>query len=698
MRRTRPALRLLALAALLPGAAVVPLTAGPAAAGPAAAAADGLEAVTTTEAKIDVTDGPQGGVPRPVTLDTTLYVPEGASADDPRPAIVMTNGFGLSKSAAEIVSTSTYLARHGYVVLAYTAAGFGGSTGCISLQSADFDARSTSELIDTVLEPRDDVLHDELGVVAGTVGGSYGGGGQLVLAGTDERVRAAAPGRTWNSLRYSLDPNNRVAPGDPTGFSHELNAQGVFKAEWSGLFFASGNAQPVGGVPPSGGPKGGCPGDPYRSLPSVPVAGVPCIGFIGQVCETFARITATGDTTQVDRDLLDRASAETFLPQLRIPVLLVQGQRDTLFNVNDALATYTDLRARGVPVTMIWNWGGHGGYDSRPGECETYGGGTGGADYTGLEGCYLTSRTLAFFDAALRGEGDAGPGFAWYRDDVAYDGDGSADEQYGSAPAFPALPSTTYALSGVGDLVPAGGPVSAGSATVVNPPGALPGSPLAAYSETSNFSGPASSPRDPREPSEVPGQHADFTSPPFASSVESVGVPSAHLLLSHTNGSDLVLFGKVYDVAPDGTAELVHRLIAPVRVPAAAVAAPVDLKLIGFAHRFEAGHRVRLTLATTDQTSRNSQLPDTIAVATGTGSTFSLPLPAGAVTVPPAPTTPGTTPPTPPTPPTTPATPATPTAAPRGELPRTGATAALPALAAALVGGALVLRRRRRTA
>jgi len=111
----------------------------------------------------------------------------------------------------------------------YTAAGFGGSGGCITLQSVDRDALGTKELVDEVLVPRTDVRRDEQGLVLGTVGGSYGGGWQLPYAAIDPRVRAAAPGRTWQSLRYSLNPNNRVVPGDPTRFDHPLNEQGVFK-------------------------------------------------------------------------------------------------------------------------------------------------------------------------------------------------------------------------------------------------------------------------------------------------------------------------------------------------------------------------------------------------------------------------------------------------------------------------------------
>lgn len=75
----------------------------------------------------------------------------------------------------------------------------------------------------------------------------------------------------------------------------------------------------------------------------------------------------------------------------------------------------------------------------------------------------------------------------------------------------------------------------------------------------------------------------------------------------------------------DGGATLIHRLIGPVRVPADAVGRPVRLKLAGFAHRFRKGHRVRLVLCTTDQTSYNAEVADLLTITTGAGSTFTLP-------------------------------------------------------------------------
>ena len=317
-------------------------------------AGHGTHTWTTAERVVQVKTGPADNIA--LGIDTTLYVPDNASRKRPQPAILMTHGFGLTKDSAEVVSTARFFAAHGYVVLTFTSSGFGKSGGCVTLQSADYDVKSASQLIDQVLDPRQDVRHDKHGAVVGTIGGSYGGGIQLPLAAADKRIHASVVGRTWNDLRYSLDPNNRVVPGDPTGLTHSLNEQGVFKQQWTSLFYALGNTQPAMG-------GGGCPQAKQASADPVEIAAAAgCPGYYFSLCRTYTSLTSTGDADQESRTLIARASASTFIDQVRKPVLLVQGQSDTLFNLNDASATYLALKKRHVPVGMIWNSGGHGGY------------------------------------------------------------------------------------------------------------------------------------------------------------------------------------------------------------------------------------------------------------------------------------------------------------------------------------------------
>ncbi len=566
----------------------------------AATAAAGTAPYSTREAKVTVHDGPDGR--HVATLDTRLYVPASASRSHPQPAILITHGFGLSKDAPEVTATADFLARHGYVVLAWTSQGFGASSGCIRLDSYDYDARDASDLIDAVLARRADVRHDRRGPVIGMLGGSYGGGETLLAAARDSRIRAIVPGRTWNSIQYSLYPDSWVTPGDPTGLSLQRARVGVFKREWTSLFFASGNAEPLGGLPPDGGHHGGCVEEKAASGDPTQVAGIPCLDFPAALCEVYARISATGTATADDIRLLSRSSVATFATRLRAPTLLIQGGSDTLFNENEATATYLDLRRRGVPVSMVWNSGGHGGYDSQPGECETYGG-----CHTGLDRGLLPRLTLAWFDRWLRGAHVGVPGFAYYRDWT---------KSYAAAPAYPAERSLRYTLGYGGWLTPPGLALGSGTYTIYD---AGVGANASSYSETSNFSAPGSTPSlDGVRSWDAPGTFVQFDSVPFRKPVVSVGTPRAHLHLSHRNtGEDLVVFAKVYDVAPDGSATLIKRLVAPVRVPTSALHRAVDVALPGFAHEFAPGHRIRFTIATGDSAYWNSPQPDAVSLRVG---------------------------------------------------------------------------------
>lgn len=571
---------------------------------------------TVVSATKQVVDGPGNNVTK--TIDYDVYVPDSATSATPQPAILETHGFGLSKTATEMTDSASYYARHGYVVLVYTSSGFGHSGGCIELDSVDWDVKDARQMLD-VLAARPDVLHrlnpadGAVDPVVGMAGGSYGGGITELAAESDSRIRAIAASRTWNALQYSLLPNNLG-----TGYAYESLGDGVFKQQWSSLLFASGSSQPAMG-------NGGCP----------PVQVPPCSGFDPVLCTTYADVTAAGGADPAALAVVARSSPATFIDKLRVPTLLTQGESDTLFNLDDAAATYTELRSRSVPAELVWNWGGHGGYNSQPGEGEFYDGVSRVPDAD-----YLPQVTLAWFDHWLRGAaGDTGPGFRYFRDWVGYDQNGSAEPAYGTAAAFPADASRPLLLSATGssggDLV--GTAPSASAATLIAPAAGVP----ASYSETSNFQAPGStlpggapSPFPPLPPSDPPGEAVTFTSSAFSGDVVSAGIPTAHLRLAHSNGQDLFLFGKVFDVAPDGSAELIRRLVAPVRVPASAFAsgaAAVDVKLLGFAHRFAAGHSVRLVLASTDQAYLNGRIPDVISVATGGAdpSSFSLPVDAG---------------------------------------------------------------------
>ena len=70
--------------------------------------------------------------------------------------------------------------------------------------------------------------------------------------------------------------------------------------------------------------------------------------------------------------------------------------------------------------------------------------------------------------------------------------------------------------------------------------------------------------------------------------------------------TELQFFAKIYDIAPDGTINLVRRLVAPVRVLNAKKA--IHVQLPGIVHRFAKGDHIELVVAATDSAYRNANL------------------------------------------------------------------------------------------
>src|ERR1019366_8032453 len=124
-------------------------------------------------------------------------------------------------------SEARSLARHGYVVLAYTARGFGRSGGLIHLDAPAYEVADASKLI-SYLATLPQVLKDAPGDPrVGGAGSSYGGGPAVPLRAYDKRVDAVGADITWNDHSQALFPN--AGGGQP----------GVFKKLWAGQLFAS---------------------------------------------------------------------------------------------------------------------------------------------------------------------------------------------------------------------------------------------------------------------------------------------------------------------------------------------------------------------------------------------------------------------------------------------------------------------------
>ncbi|NBP91399.1 MAG: alpha/beta fold hydrolase, partial [Actinobacteria bacterium] len=155
-----------------------------------------------------------------VQLDTELYLP----TTSPAPAVLLAHGFGGSKDS--VIEEAKALQARGYVVLAWSARGFGKSSGSISMNSPDREVVDVRRLID-YLSTRKEVVQDAKGDPrVGITGGSYGGAISLLAGAQDHRIDAIAADITWNNLEGALFPQSALGVSNP----------GPFKRVWTGTF------------------------------------------------------------------------------------------------------------------------------------------------------------------------------------------------------------------------------------------------------------------------------------------------------------------------------------------------------------------------------------------------------------------------------------------------------------------------------
>jgi len=529
--------------------------------------------------------GPTASTPCDVASE--LFMPLSASARRPVPVILTTNGFGGSYK--DQLAFARYFAGRGYAVLTYSGLGFGDSGCNIMLDAPEWDGLAASQLI-SYLGSRADIAKDGSGDPrVGMIGGSYGGDVQFSTASIDPRLDTLVPMITWNDLAYSLGPNNtsvdlrwdRVGPGVP-------------KLGWTSLFFALGLSQPL------------------QHLKTTPMPPSACPGFDPRICRSYATSAGLGYLDQSTIDLLRHTSMTTFHSTVRLPVMLIQGQADSLFGISEAVANYNLLRANGSPVKLVLQSWGHSNLTPKPGE----------VSYESTAKGYETLLIQAWFARYLKHETvSTGPAVEYFRDWIPYDANGSAASAYGTGGSWPLGAPTSLYLSGDGRLVTDGSMVRPGTPSFANP--IVP----ASYSEV-----PAEQGSLPDVPStDLVGSSIAFDGTPLAAPIDVVGVPSVRLRLSASTppGSDptthALFFAKLYDVGTNGRATLIQRLVSPVRV--ADMSRPVVVTLPGIVHRFGAGHRVRLVLSATDDGYAGSRLPNVLTVTVDPASPTALSLP-----------------------------------------------------------------------
>jgi ABC-2 type transport system ATP-binding protein len=528
--------------AVLAAAAVAIVVAGVAAGAVASAPAP----VTARNLTISVTDGPQDN--QHVRLDATFFTPAGSARV---PAILLAHGFGETKNAVR--PEAEQLAQAGFAVLTWSARGFGRSTGEIALDSPDYEVKDVEQLVSWLArQPRVRLDHPGDPRV-GITGASYGGAMALLAAAYDHRIDAVVPVSTWNNLATALFPN--AAGGAPAG--------GVFKRQWAGLLFAQGV---TGG---------------RAALASGRAAVTsPCGRFLPQVCTIYQQAATLGRATPQAVSTLLRSSPASVAGRLDAPTLLIQGEHDSLFGLDQADATYQELRRNGAPAAMVWFAGGHDGGNQETSRLDTL--------TTDWFERWLTPAHPAGSPArpgagvtsgSTSGSTGGQPGFAVSRD-LRFDAtSGQAQLAVATAGRYPGLTGTARTL------IRLAGPPQ----PVINPPGGAPPS----FSTLPGVGGLPGLALD------MPGQTAAFTSAVLARPVQVTGAPVVRIRVS--GAAQVTLFAELYDVDQAGNAILPFSLAAPLRVTVPRGGGQdVTVRLPAIDYQFVAGHRLRLVLTTTD--------------------------------------------------------------------------------------------------
>ena len=226
-----------------------------------------------------------------VKLATTYYVPDGAPPAGGWPALMLLHGLGGSRNAGSPLGMSlnavaeTQLAPQGYAVLTFDARGHGQSEGVVSIDGPR-EIQDVRELFNW-LAARPEINAQHIGAL----GYSYGGG--AILRATVEGVpfAAIAPAITWTDLYSALLPQDLARSGVVLGFWESIAAR------------AAPEVQPIVNDTLAG-----------RNL-----AGV----------HAFA----------------SQRSTRSLLGTIKAPTLLMQGRRDFAFDVDQALAAYSRLKA-----------------------------------------------------------------------------------------------------------------------------------------------------------------------------------------------------------------------------------------------------------------------------------------------------------------------------------------------------------------
>ena len=445
-----------------------------------------------------------------VSIDTSLFLP----SKTPAPAILIAHGFGGSKDS--VASDAKFFASKGYVVLTWTARGFGKSTGQIAMNAMDAEVADTRALI-TYLSKSKYVTQDKSADPrVGIMGGSYGGANALMTASADNRIDAVIADITWNDLEQDLFPQSVQGATE----------SGPFKKIWAGTFFSGVTLQ-----------------NAYLGE---------CGSFTQDWCDAYRNAVLNGAPSAKERALLASVSPKNFVSAINAPTLLSQGQADSLFPLSESYTTAQLIKKAHpeLPLSMIWHAAGHdGGIDQTP---------------------YLQAQYLKWFNKYLLKQKIEFPVFQFTRTNgsISLQDSTVIPKVFGSdqLPIDAKLNELRLATPTIAAAYPIGGiPSAISSLPGIGSAGALASK---VVSTISGFS-----------PAFLPGQSGLLESAPLTEPISIVGPSSIKVRVTSTTG-DATLFFSLVTKSPSGAITQPDGVVAPVRltnIPTTGVDVTVDL-------------------------------------------------------------------------------------------------------------------------
>ena len=431
-----------------------------------------------------------------ISIDTNQYLPKKL----PAPAILIAHGFGGSKESVE--SEAKFFASKGFVVMTWSARGFGESTGQIEMNSIDSEVADTRALIAHLAKSNNVILDAEGDPRVGIMGSSYGGANALLTASQDPRIDAVISDISWSDLEQGLFPQS--VERSPTS--------GPFKKVWAGTFFSAVTLQSA-----------------YLGE---------CGSFAQRWCDAYQNAVLQGKPSLSDKKLLESVSPIKYATSISAPTLLSQGQADSLFPLSESYKLAQELKRNktGDLLSMIWHADGH--------------------DGSNAQAPYLREQFLLWFQKHLLDREIEFPVFQFTRSNGSISlQDSTVIPKVFTSEKLPIeseqrqlqLVTPTAAM-----IYPIGGVPSAISALPgIGSAGAL------ASQLLSNLAG--------FSPAFLPGQSGFLESAPLTEPISVVGPSSIKVRITSTE-PDATLFFSLVTKSPSGAINLPNGIVAPVRI------------------------------------------------------------------------------------------------------------------------------------